>query len=345
MNDSSIPRRVTLRDIAKSVGVSHVTVSLALRNSPKISELMRLKIQDVAREAGYRPDPMLSALAHYRQLRTATPVHAALAWLNFWEKPEKLRSFREFDNYWKGASAVANYCGYRLEEFPCCGMAPKRLEQILLTRNVRGILLPPRSESPDWRDFNWNEFSVVRFGNSAADLPFHSVTSDQVGVCTLAFNKIREKGYSRIGFVGQVQPSWRFSAGFLLAQSQLSGDLKIPPLDLPAINPSEDRKLLLAWLKKHQPDAIITVIAPLHEMLEAVGYRVPQNIGLAALSVLDGNADAGVNQNAEEIGRAAAEMLISMINNNHRGVPAIPRQLLAAGCWVDGSTLPQKVSK
>lgn len=107
-------------------------------------------------------------------------------------------------------------------------------------------------------------------------------------------------------------------------------------------SPPEDAMFLLAWLKKHKPDAIITVIASLHEMLDTVGYHVPRNVGLAALSVLDGKADAGVNQNAEEIGRAAAEMLISMINNNHRGIPAIPRQLLAAGDWVDGSTLSQK---
>ena len=37
--------RVPLRDIARELGVSHVTVSLALRNHPRISEATRSRVQ------------------------------------------------------------------------------------------------------------------------------------------------------------------------------------------------------------------------------------------------------------------------------------------------------------
>jgi len=37
-----------------------------------------------------------------------------LAWINCWPDPKKLRSFKEFDLYWKGAFAEAERSGYRL---------------------------------------------------------------------------------------------------------------------------------------------------------------------------------------------------------------------------------------
>jgi LacI family transcriptional regulator len=47
------PRRVTLRDLARHLGVSTATVSLALRNSPRVAEATRLRVQAGMRELGY----------------------------------------------------------------------------------------------------------------------------------------------------------------------------------------------------------------------------------------------------------------------------------------------------
>src|SRR5439155_26417282 len=131
-------------DIAHACGVSHVTVSLALRNSPKIPEARKLQIQEIAEKMGYRPNAMATALAHHRRMSAVTPVKAAIAWLNCWPKPEKLRSYMEFDRYWRGAFAAAEKFGYRLEEFICGERCPlPRLERILTTRAITGILIPP----------------------------------------------------------------------------------------------------------------------------------------------------------------------------------------------------------
>ena len=99
---------------------------------------------------------------------------------------------------------------------------------------------------------------------------------------------------------------------------------------------------LSTWLKRVRPDAILTDIPEVRQWLSNVGYRVPEDIGLATLTVLDGNADAGIDQNSLEIGRAAVQMLISLIHHNERGLPAICRELLIEGKWVDGSTLPSR---
>ena len=71
-------RRVSLRDIAKHLGVSHVTVSLALRDNTRISKALREKVRQTAEELGYRPDPMLMALAQYRQGKKVAPTVSAM---------------------------------------------------------------------------------------------------------------------------------------------------------------------------------------------------------------------------------------------------------------------------
>lgn len=53
--------RVTLRDIARRTGTSISTVSLSLRDDPRISTEVREKVQSVAKEMGYQVD-MLGAM-------------------------------------------------------------------------------------------------------------------------------------------------------------------------------------------------------------------------------------------------------------------------------------------
>ena len=58
--------RTTMKDVAQQLGVHTTTVSLALRNSPKLPIETREKIQALAKKMGYHQDPMLSALTAYR---------------------------------------------------------------------------------------------------------------------------------------------------------------------------------------------------------------------------------------------------------------------------------------
>jgi LacI family transcriptional regulator len=337
------PSGVTLRDIAKSLGVSHVTVSRALRDSPRISASVRKQVQAQAVEMGYRPNPMATALGHLRFSVKSRSVTAELAWINCRPESENVRRFKEFDFYWKGASETAKWFGYHLEEFICnADFTLARLGKVLMARGVRGILLPPQSSLPsDWDAFPWEHFSVVRFGHSISRPRVHVVTSDQMSNSLLAFARVRARGYRRIGYASSWESSTHHKAGVLMEQSKLSHLERVPPFALPPNGSKQSiQKMFAHWLKKANPDAILTDIAAMREMLLEAGLKVPEDIGLAVFSVLDGNADAGIYQNPEEIGKAAAEMLISLINHNHTGVPRICRELLIEGDWVDGTTLP-----
>ena len=295
---------VTLRDIARRLDVSHTTISRALRNDLEISKVTRERVQTVAREMGYRPDPMLSALAHYRRSKTKLPVAAELAWFNHWPNPNKLRSFKEFNLYWQGAFEEADRCGFRLEEFTLQDAALERLEKILRARNIRGILLPPLGNfAPDYRQFNWDDFCIVRFGHSICYPHAHIVTSDQLTDGVIAYENMFKKGYQRIGLATAFKVQTRFSAGYLFSQAKRSPDIRLPILVLNQEHSDEDKVLLKKWLKTNKPDAILTDVGELSGLLSEIGWKVPKDVGLAALSVLDGKADAGINQNSYEIGR------------------------------------------
>jgi DNA-binding LacI/PurR family transcriptional regulator len=363
VNSDDPPKRVTLKDVARSLGVSLATVSLAMRDDPRIPANRRKQVKEAAESMGYSANPAATMLAHFKRASTVRPVQAALAWINAWPKPKQLRAWHDFDLYWQGAARAAQKFGYRLEEFLVNdAISPRRLQEILLARNIRGVLIPPHGNvfngsgaAVDWSAFDWDQFSVVRFGHTI-DLRIHSVTSDQTGNGIMAFNKILERGYRRIAFVGRANLARFFGAGFLWGQSQMPEELRLPMFLFPEHqvfpdhhdHASSDPKLqqrLVSWLKKTKPDAIFHDITALPAMLKKAGYRVPEDIGLASSTVLESGeqvVDAGLDQNSEEIGRVAVLVVLSQINDNARGMPAITRQVLVQGRWVDGASLPKR---
>src|SRR5512142_2689120 len=61
-----IRKAVSIQDIAALAGVSHTTVSRALRDSPLISAEVRAQIQQLAEELGYVPNAVAQSLRGQR---------------------------------------------------------------------------------------------------------------------------------------------------------------------------------------------------------------------------------------------------------------------------------------
>lgn len=343
MSGSTPNSPVSLRDIARHLNLSHSTVSRALRDDPRISAGTRAQVHTFARTQGYQPDPMLAALASYRRQRQERLIQAELAWINGWPTPQRLRSYREFDAYWRGAAAEAEKRGFRLSEFVLNRRMPaRRLAAIFHARNIQGILLPPHgSVALDWDDFPWDAFSVVRFGHSVSTPRAHVVASNQLANGMLAFQKTWERGYRRIGLAISAVAATRFSAGYLFARMKIAPIRVVPPLILSLEEPGTDRRQLISWVRDRRPDAILTDL-PLVPLLREAGCRVPDDVGVATFSILDGGVDAGIDQNSEEIGRAALQLLASLVEHRERGIPATTRELLIDGRWADGASLPAK---
>lgn len=318
---------------------------MALRNSQEISPSTRERVKKAAEALGYRPNPLAVGMAHFRQNSKVKPVAAAMAWLNAWPESRAMRRLREFDLYWQGAGRTAENFGYRLEEFVVSERLPlPRIENILLTRNIRGILIPPqRGAAPIWDKIRWENFSVVSISRRT-EPPFpHVVTSAQANNAMLAFDRMRGLGYKRIAFAGPLARQRMWGAGFALAQAEMPPGSHIPPFLVPGEEFANSGQKLREWIQRYEPDAILTEYQALPDLLQRIGIRVPEDIGLAATSVLDEpEIDAGIYQNSEEIGRVAALTLISLIHDHDRGMPRIHREILVKGKWLDGKSLPPR---
>jgi LacI family transcriptional regulator len=336
--------RVTMADIARSLGVDPSTVSLALRNSPRITKALRRQIHAAAEKMGYRRDPFLGALNYYRHHHGSAPsVTAEIAWINRWVPSGHLLQYQEFNRYWQGASEQAKGYGFNLEWFNVAQDSLKSLERILRARRIRGVLIPPHPHFLEW-DMAWENYSVVRFGYTISKLHTHVVAPDQWESGLLAYRNIRRQGYRRIGFVSseRAENVSNFCGGFLLGQFRDGVTAKGMVLILRQQSEKEDLKDLSSWLQKNKPDAIFTPMAEIQDYLSKLKHPMGENLGIAATSILDTPSTAGIDQNSIEIGRIAVDMVVSLIQSNQLGLQVNHRVVTIPPLWVDGPSLPRK---
>jgi DNA-binding LacI/PurR family transcriptional regulator len=341
--------RISLRDVGRAAGVSHVTVSLALRNHPEVSLKTRKRIQELAAALGYRPDPMLRALAEYRRTKEQARHQGVLAWLNYYADPSVLATTYEFSLFRKGAETRANELGYKLAEFTPTAdkIEPERLKRILATRGIQGLLLPPQPRAHAVIDFDFSGFAAVTFGFTLQSPQLHVISNVQFRTSMIAFRKLHSYGFKRIGFVISRSLNERtdgaFLGGFLSEQALLPEAEQVPIMIWDAHSSAKEEKRFRSWQREHRPDALITGPDDFQQITEEcrkLHIRIPDDLSLASLTVGPPSLGlAGMDQNAFEIGRVAVETLVGMLYRNQLGVPEIPLRVLVEGAWRDGPTV------
>ncbi len=335
--------RPTQRDIAKACGVSQMTVSLALRNSPRITEDVRQAILRVANELGWRPDPMLKALMAYRHRDCNRLNRATVAWLTNWSKPKEWQHEHPvYAEYFQGALSRSKELGYTIEEFWLNerGMTPKRMGDILRTRNIYGILLPPQPKTNTSLDLAWEHFAAVTFGFTLAEPVLHVATNNHFRSASLAVRELYKLGYRRVGIIlnqrYDARVGYAWMAGCMMEQKCFATHDTIPVNSVSSFS----REELEHYIENQKPDVILTNFWDTPKWLKDLGMAVPEDIGLAFLSVTErGSGYAGVNENSFEIGKAAMDLLHTTIQCNDFGIPRSPRSIMIDGTWVEGQTV------
>jgi len=338
-------------DVAKRAGVHVTTVSLALRNHASLPPATRDRLRRLAEKMGYRPDPALSALVAYRHRARLAKDQPTLAYVTNWDTQwgwrEHVAAHRMF---FEGATAKAALLGYRLEHFWLGerGLTPRRLSDILAARGITGVILASHRLAADVPlDFDWLRLSAVKIDFFPREPAMHNVTNDQRAVIQMAVRRAREAGYRRIGLV---MPTWwdeivdlAWSAGFLAEQQALPAAARVPILlyDDPERECLVPRPLLAEWLRRHQPEAIVSYEPFVRPQLAALGVAVPQDVAFADifLTKVDGRT-AGVRQNCHRVGELAVEILAGQLHQNVLGLPGIPISTLVEGTWFEGTSLP-----
>src|ERR1043166_3352934 len=127
-----------LREIAARAGVSHTTVSLALRGDLRLPVRTRQRIEKIAQRLGYQRDATLGELmARLRTIR-ARPAHAALGFITAWSTRHGWSEAPNHRRFYAGALARAQRLGSSLDDFWRAdpGMTPARMTRILLIERV-----------------------------------------------------------------------------------------------------------------------------------------------------------------------------------------------------------------
>lgn len=334
--------RVTQKDIARRLGLTQATVSLALSNHPGVSPETREKVLLAAKELGYVADPYLSGLSAYR--KSVQPAHfqGMLAWLSNYPENTSWRNTPVFNRYFEGAVRRAGELGYGLKEY-CLhteGMTSSRMESILVARNIRGLLLSPQPDANLKMDFCFRRFSAVTFGYTLTQPQLNLVTSNQYRSMEALFRKLLALGYKRPGLAmadySDQRADHNWSAAFWSEQRLLPECNRVPLL-LPK---QFDQDVFIEWFKKHRPDVVIALWPEVKAWLEAAGESIPETTGLVLFSLTDQAGEfSGICENSELIGAKAVEFLIEMIHRGELDTPEVPTCILVDGTWVPGKTV------
>jgi LacI family transcriptional regulator len=355
-------RRITLTDVAVRAGVHVTTVSLALRNHPRLPESTRQRIQALAREMGYAPDPFLRALVAYRGRVMERRNAPTLAYVTNWNTRWGWKKVTAHPDFYAGALAKAKELGYGLDHFWLKeeGMTQGRLSQILVSRGINGLIIASHGrEMGDALQFDWQNFSAVKIDYFPHKPALHNVTNNQCDIVRLAMQKVIAAGYRRIGFV--MHRGWDYAvdhlwtAGFLCEQQALGSKERIPAHLFPQLEPVErwlnesksdvvpDLEPFARWFEKYRPEVLISKGSFLAGPLAEMGLRVPRDVALVDVFLEDrSGATAGVRQNHAEVGALAVEILAGQLQHNKYGVPEIPTTTFVEGTWFDGATCPPR---
>jgi LacI family transcriptional regulator len=333
-----------MHEIAERAGVGKATVSLALRDDPRLRPETRRRIQKLAAKMGYRTNATVANLMAQLRAGGAHRYQATLGLLNVSTDPGLLTTLRSFREWTKGCHERAGQLGYALDPFwlheP--GITPARLPGILGSRHIRGLIIATPLDGSglaDGLDPIWRHFSCVVVGIRPARPPLNFSANDQFATAFQAVHRLWGCGCRRVGLVlspeVDAMVERRYSAGFWAAQETIDRCERIPAFPFQQSREAPFR----AWCTQHRPDAILTIHDEVKPWIEQMHINVPGDLALAHLDRHQAlPAWSGMDQNNPLIGAAAVDMVVGQLHRNETGLPQFPKASFIQSTWVDGPT-------
>lgn len=200
-------KRVTLKDIAAHTRLSIAAVSMALRQHPSIPAATRARVKALADSLGYAPDPMLGALAVYRNRMRPRRVLSVVALVSNWNTRDGWLRLPGMKRVLASAEERAAAMGYQIQHFWAKehGIGPTRLNRILAARGIRGVLLVPPQEREENCILDRTMFSLVALDHSATDCDLPHIGTNHYSNILRCWRELRARGYSRVGLVTNSQ--------------------------------------------------------------------------------------------------------------------------------------------
>jgi DNA-binding LacI/PurR family transcriptional regulator len=336
--------RITLRDVARQTGCSIATVSLALRDHPRLLPATRERVRRAARELGYRPDPLLASIAASRWRGRPAATGSTLAFIDD-GKTEGLA----------GMTERAGHLGYRLETFAVKDYPDgRRLSDVLYHRGIVGVVVGQLFTPEFCEYFDWSHFASVAVSEGNFRPPIHLVMPNHFRAVQTAWDRALQMGFRRIGLLLFDQPEaldfHDRRAAFMERQLQVPASRRLPVLAIRphSHDPADDAEALRSidvWMRRHGPDVVLGFNDGLIWALRDAGWRVPEQV--AFISLWKNHPEPrwpGVILSPDEIGRRAVDWVDSLLRSGERGLPTSPATMEIEGTWQEGtpgfSTVP-----
>jgi len=342
-------RRVSIKDVAEAAGVHFSTVSLALREHPRIPEATRQRIVEVANRIGYERSEVARSLVSFRK-GVASEVNAVPSMVYVTNQVGR----REFQNrthlreFFEGARSRAEAMGYGFEQLFLKEDVKSReeLASWLEEKHVRGVILGAIEAPFDEALLDWSRFAVVKIDSRFIRPRATVVANDQQYAVRLAFREMRSLGYRRIGvavgLVDHESTHGLYAGGYMLEQHLDSDSEYVPVLYLEKNSSVEGHAAQLSeWIAANEVDAVLCTWSNTPELLAIRGIEVPADVAYANLCLNEPNAlRAGVLQNHYRVGQKAAETLARFIKSLESGLSEEPPLIYIPGSWQAGESAP-----
>lgn len=315
------PATITMKDIARELGISIATVSRALSDSPMISKKTREKVQKYAEEHNFRPNILAS------QLRMAHPPHIKIIGVIV---PEILHYY--FASIYAGIEEEAARRGY------LCVVAKSNEDyerevsicKRFFDTRVCGIIVSQTKNTTEYSHFQRfinAKIPIVFYDRICTGIDASRVVIDDYNGAFNATNTLIETGCRKIAFYG-TQPNLQISQnrynGYADALQQAKIDVD-PALVFDCDNAERAEQITEQVINENHPDAFICVndlaaIATIN-VIKRMGLRIPEDISLIGFtnSTITQHINPAltvVDQKGMEIGRNAADILISQVEGD-----------------------------
>ncbi len=331
--------RVSIKDIARAAGVSHSTVSRALRNSPLVNPQTAAYIRQLAEEMGYTPSAIAQSLVTQRTYTIGVVVTSI--------------ADPFVDRIVEGIEDLATREGYSV--FLSSSHAdPGREIAVVETfhrRRVDGmIVVASRVGSLYTSRLQELGVPIVLINNQAEGEYIYSVWVDDVSGARQAVQHLLDLGHRRIGYVGchfRPPSNRRRLEGYRQALARAGvnydPDLVIHPRTFSDV---ENGRAALEPLLTAGATAVMcyndrTAIGLMTRAREA-GVRLPEDLSVVGFDDIEASwyvtpPLTTVRQPRVEMGRAAMEMVLALLAGEEVQDRIFPCELV-----VRDSTAPPK---
>ena len=320
--------RVSLKDLAAQLGVSIATVSRALRNSHEVGEELRAKVQKLAKELNYRPNPFAQSL------RSEAPKVIGVVVPNlvthyYSAVLDGIEDYASKEGY--SVIAINSHEDYLKEE---------RAIDNFINMHVEGIIACLSQDTVDYSHFEEIHkmgIPLVFFARTCLPERFSQVVANGAEAAEQATLHLIDTGSKRVAFLGgpnHLDMVRRRKHGYLeaLKQRRLPIDRDIIICDKIDFECSREAALKILS-SDNRPDAILAfndiITYAAFDAIKTLGLRIPEDVAIIGFTDTDASAFvtpklSSIEDQSHKTGAVACELLMRIIG----GDPKIYKEIV-----------------